>query len=959
MADEVKIVDVAGGPASEATLQLLIKAIEKMGGGAAGGGKGSKAGEKANKLFTDSTNRGTKANKKNTGAVNTGTKAVKGFASTLGSAAGGLVGVFASATASLVNMGMVFTTGANTIGDFVSTVPIIGGVLGSVSKYFQDGTDTFRQLSSQGAAFGNNIQDLRIAAASAAMPLDMFANMVQQNSTTLTLLGGTISEGAKRMGLLTKEMRGAGFLEMGMTMEELNEFTLGYIAITARRGRLEAAGSKAESEGVKAYITQLDKLSKLTGMSRKEMEQTMARQAQEANVNAMLSKLEGKAKENFTTNLAQAAELGPELENAFKDLADGVAQTDLGETLAALSPEFKKLAEDSAAGRVTSAEFQDRLKKIAPNLEKFRDDMGGAGSSALMGQAGFGELLSSLYKLTEYTNKAIDPKKLLEEQARRDKITKGFATFEQTIQTVKDKFQLALIESGVLDALATGLTEIASVFGVAGEEAAAGAEKASKDSTLTLAMKQFAIKITEITETIKTFIKDVANPEVSISQAIKNMFKSKDGEEGEGIDIGGMLGGAIAKAWEMVDLNIPWGALFVGGLAGIGAAIAAPVLAVPAGIAVAITAFFGAQALKNLVSGAWDLLVAGFTFGADVLSSLTSGIGGLFTSAWEKVKGWLSFGPDNTFSISALGTTAWATVTGWFGLTGLDFSISALGTLAWEAVKTWFSFGTEVAYSIGSLALTAWNTVTGWFGFGKGEAAYSIGTLATSAWTTVTGWFDFGGMEMPSIKSMFQTVIDKVKGFFTFDFKMPNFKSFLPKWMGGEGKTLSDAGDAAGTGVTTQMAVAQAPSVSMPTETGSALSNLATVSYATLNAELMNLKSNMDNIGKIDGFKTTIAGLKELDTSGVSKYNDSIKDLNDTFIDLNKTLSEDNKGLFGGGTGIASADVVKQGGSGLGGNNVNQLNTTMQAVLTELIAINTNTGTKMPNAIRESSSVHG
>ena len=35
MADEVKIVDVAGGPASEATLQLLIKAIEKMGGGKA------------------------------------------------------------------------------------------------------------------------------------------------------------------------------------------------------------------------------------------------------------------------------------------------------------------------------------------------------------------------------------------------------------------------------------------------------------------------------------------------------------------------------------------------------------------------------------------------------------------------------------------------------------------------------------------------------------------------------------------------------------------------------------------------------------------------------------------------------------------------------------------------------------------------------------------------------------
>jgi hypothetical protein len=209
---------------------------------------------------------------------------------------------------------------------------------------------------------------------------------------------------------------------------------------------------------------------------------------------------------------------------------------------------------------------------------------------------------------------------------------------------------------------------------------------------------------------------------------------------------------------------------------------------------------------------------------------------------------------------------------------------------------------------------------------------------------------------MPSIKSMFQTVIDKVKGFFTFDFKMPNFKSFLPKWMGGEGKTLSDAGDAAGTGVTTQMAVAQAPSVSMPTETGSALSNLATVSYATLNAELMNLKSNMDNIGKIDGFKTTIASLNELDKGGVSKYNDAVKDLNETFKDLNKTLSEDNKGLFGGGTGVASADVLKS--QAMSGNSNNELNTTMQLLLAEMKQVNENTGSKLPKAIRETGTAH-
>lgn len=937
MADEVKIVDVAGGPASEATLAELVKTLKAMG---AGGGdpKSKKAEEKATKLYTDSVNKGTRANKKETKATKDTTEAVASFGDTVKSVAGGILGGFTNVIASVANMGMVFTTGANTIQEFVSTVPMIGGVLGSMTGYFQNGTDTFRQLSSQGAAFNNNLFELRTAAAEAAMPLDMFANMVASNSRTLTLLGGTISEGARRMGRLTKEMRGAGFLEMGFTMEELNEHTLGYMALQARRGRLEKADSAAERQGVQEYITQLDKLSKLTGMSRKEMEATMQRQAQEANVNAMLSKLEGDARKNFTTNLAQAADLGPELEGAFKDLADGVAQTPLGETMAALSPEFAKLAQDSAAGRVTAAEFQERLKGIAPDLEKFRDDMGGAGTSALMGQDGLGELLSSLYKLTEFTNKAIDPEKLEKEQAERDKITSGFATFEQTIQKVKDKFQLALIESGVLDAVGTGLTEIASIFGVAGDEAAKGVEKASKNSTLTLAMENMKVKIIEITESIKTFIKDIANPEVSFSEALKKLFNSNSEDDGEKFSVGKMLGEAIAAAWENVDLNIPWGTLFIGGLVGIGAAIAAPVLAIPAGIAAAVTAVFGIQFMKDLFSDVWDTVTSIFTM--DTVYS----IGDLATTMWDTVKGWFTFGDGETFSISAVGTKMWESVTGWFNFLDTKFSISDTAIDMWNTVTGWFGFGEgEAAYSISKLASDAWATVKGWFGFGE-EDTFSISKIATDAWNTVTGWFNFDGMEMPSIKDMFQSVFDAVKGFFTFDFQMPNFKSYLPKWMGGEGKSIfgGDETASAGTNATTQIATSNAPSVALPGESQTALNDLASMTYAGLNQDLMNLKTNMDAIGQIDGFKTTISSLNELDNDGVSKYNDAVKSLNETFKDLNKTLSEDNKGFFGGGTGVAAADVV--GNQGLGGNSGNQLNTTMLALLEEMKQVNMNTG---------------
>ena len=38
---------------------------------------------------------------------------------------------------------------------------------------------------------------------------------------------------------------------------------------------------------------------------------------------------------------------------------------------------------------------------------------------------------------------------------------------------------------------------------------------------------------------------------------------------------------------------------------------------------------------------------------------------------------------------------------------------------------------------------------------------------------------------------MWQKIKDGFSGLFNFDFKFPNFKSYLPKWLGGEGKSLS------------------------------------------------------------------------------------------------------------------------------------------------------------------------
>ena len=69
VAEEVKIVDVAGGPAAEATLQELLKVMKAGGaGGGSGGGKSAAAASKAQDLYTTATTRGTTTLKTNTKA---------------------------------------------------------------------------------------------------------------------------------------------------------------------------------------------------------------------------------------------------------------------------------------------------------------------------------------------------------------------------------------------------------------------------------------------------------------------------------------------------------------------------------------------------------------------------------------------------------------------------------------------------------------------------------------------------------------------------------------------------------------------------------------------------------------------------------------------------------------------------------------------------------------------------
>jgi hypothetical protein len=143
----------------------------------------------------------------------------------------------------------------------------------------------------------------------------------------------------------------------------------------------------------------------------------------------------------------------PGFGNAFKDLADGLPQTELGKRLKSLFPQFAELAEASATGKISQTELIARLKELGPGLERFRDQMGAAGITALSDRdSGFGALFGSMYQFQEFMAKAYDPAKAAEEARKRELVTTALTNMSNVINDIRTKILLKFFEEGGIGA---------------------------------------------------------------------------------------------------------------------------------------------------------------------------------------------------------------------------------------------------------------------------------------------------------------------------------------------------------------------------------------------------------------------------------------------------------------------------------------------------------------------------
>ena len=616
--------------ASEATLKKILDALKKgaKGGGSGGGagGAGGPGGGMEGVLNKTSNKLGKFGDE-----IQNTTSVLGDFGRGLSMMTGMVTKGLGMVTDTAMGLATEFLGTSVKMSDFASHLPLVGGALSSILGMVEENVQTFRSLSEVGASFGNNIVEMNLAAADAGLSMEQFAEFVGSNAQNMMLLGGTTTEGAKAFGRLTKSLPREELMGMGFTMESLAEHTAGYIELQAMQGKLAGRSQASLRAGSEQYLMQIDRFAKVTGKSRKEAEALLKKQASEANVMVMASRLSGEALTNFQDGLAFVDSELPGFSNAIKDMADGVAQTPLAQKLAATIPGFADLQKQLGDGSISQEEYVKKMAGFGPQMDEFFKSMDPAQVSALMGKEGFEGMTSGLAEFNKMSAKYRDAdfKAMEAEQQQRDKTTEAVSGFEVAITEMRNKIKTTVLDSGLFDLFMDGIGKFTSWFTAEGEDGIS-------------AMDKYLDEILIYGEELAAFLKDTWEASGGdlgkfFSTVWDERFKPMidDGFEKVGKIFGDWFGDFFKEHIGTVVAGV------FGGLAGLLLAgfvtsllpavfgiILGPIIAPFLAIGAALVAIFGWETIKGWVAPIWDVLSGMFTW-----------FGDFFGGLWEKVKG--------------------------------------------------------------------------------------------------------------------------------------------------------------------------------------------------------------------------------------------------------------------------------------------------------------------------------
>ena len=355
------------------------------------------------------------------------------------------------------------TIAGTTLGTTFSLISTAGSTL---FEFLKNGYTSFQDVNRSGASFNNNLLELRKSAAEAAIPLDEFVSMIKHNSQMLTTLGGTVTDGAKRFGDLSREFRNSPFgnelIAMGYSLGEMNNFLADQLELDMRGGKLRGKDNATLRKETENYILELDKLTKVTGLSRDQIQQGLKQAMKDGRVLTLQSKLSGDALTTFKNTMGfMNANIDPSMMNSLTQMMGGVIDPtdDFAKMITMAVPGIQQFEEAVGKGQVSIEDqikaYKDQSKAIESYLSQFNQ-------AVINTQPGLQKLAQYNASIQNLINSNTGA--AAKEQRARDAITTAFGKVSKAYNDIYNKFIEKLMDNPIFQKIIDRLEQFANVI---------------------------------------------------------------------------------------------------------------------------------------------------------------------------------------------------------------------------------------------------------------------------------------------------------------------------------------------------------------------------------------------------------------------------------------------------------------------------------------------------------------
>ena len=243
--------------------------------------------------------------------------------------------------------------------------PFVGAAFADLGQSLDFNIDQFRSLASVGADFNQSLVNLRMASRDAFLPLMEFTDLVASNATTLAGLFGSVNQGTAQLSQLTRSVRSnliPEFAGLGLTTENLNEFLGTFFELQRIQNRTSFMDQQATTEAIRTYGIEIDKITRLTGVQREQINEAIRAQRDDAVFNAYLRGLGEEEETQQRALIAGLQGLNPAVADAVKNiLATGFPLGEFEQTLVGTTDGLLDNILALRSGEINTVEFTSRL----------------------------------------------------------------------------------------------------------------------------------------------------------------------------------------------------------------------------------------------------------------------------------------------------------------------------------------------------------------------------------------------------------------------------------------------------------------------------------------------------------------------------------------------------------------------------------------------------------------------